>query len=171
MARIAKYFWDLNKKALGETERILRNASHPKFTSRMVTFLSRCDNPKELFSLISKNDFIQSWPSIKSYWQRAERRSEFRDWWQTAYEQLLEKKGIKKTALKGEASSLFRGVGSVIKEARIKKGLSQKELSVLTRIKQPEISKIEDGKKNITLATLARFSRVLGISQVKIRIS
>ena len=36
---IAKYFWDLNKKALKETEDILKNQAHPKFKARLVTFL------------------------------------------------------------------------------------------------------------------------------------
>ena len=54
---IKKYFWDLNESALEETERILGNPNHPRFTARMVTLLSRCDKPRELFSLLTRKDF------------------------------------------------------------------------------------------------------------------
>ncbi len=166
--KIAKYFWDLNGRALKETWRILEKPGDARFASKMVTFLSRCDNPKEVFSVVPKESFIHSWPAIKSYWLRAERGSEYRDWWQTLYEQLLEKTRFKKASPKGEASDLFKRVGLLIKKARVEKGLSQAELSILTGIKQPEISKIEEGGKNITLATLARFCKALGIAHIKI---
>lgn len=164
--KIAKYFWDLNEQALRQTGGILINPRHPKFNQRMVALLSRCDQPKELFSFIPKDKFIKAWPGIKSYWIKISRKSEFRDWWQTIYEQILEERGIKQRAPKGESSGLFKGVGALIRKARISKGLSQKELSLLTGIKQPEISKIEEGRKNITIATLARFCQMLNIHQV-----
>jgi len=44
--------------------------------------------------------------------------------------------------------------------------LSQKDLSLIVGIKQPEISKIEDGKKNITILTLAKFCKVLNIKKI-----
>lgn len=160
---VAKYFWDLNRAALKEVRSILKNQRHTKFASYMVTLLSRCDRPKELFSFISKNKFITAWPQIRSYWAKVQRGSEFRDWWQTIYEQLLEERGIKKTVQTGEAFYLCKEIGKRIRQSRIDKGLSQQELSVLIGIKQPEISKIEEGKKNITIATLSRFCKALNI--------
>jgi hypothetical protein len=56
---IRKYFWSLNEKALKETENILKNPGHSRFIERLVTFLSRCDTPKELFALISQDEFIK----------------------------------------------------------------------------------------------------------------
>lgn len=165
---IAKYFWDLNVKALKEVKGILQKPNHPKFNQRMVTFLSRCDQPKEVFAIIPRNKFVKAWPAIKSYWAKVSQRSDFRDWWQTIYEQLLEECGIKQKLPKGEAFDLFKKIGLMIREARINRGLSQKELSLLARIKQPEISKIEEGKKNITISTLARFCRVLDIHQINL---
>lgn len=167
--KIEKYFWDLNKTALRETVNILKRPSHPKFAIRMVTILSRCDRPKELFSMVPKEVFIKSWPTVRSYWVRVMRKSEFRDWWETMYEQLLEKQGIKGRRPKGEASELFKDIGRLIRQERIEKGFSQKELSLLIGIKQPEISKIEEGKKNITMATLARFCKVLGIRRISLK--
>ena len=53
-----------------------------------------------------------------------------------------------------------------IRDARIQRGLSQKQLALRIGMKQPDISKIEEGKKNITLFTLNRLCRVLGIEKM-----
>jgi DNA-binding Xre family transcriptional regulator len=167
--KVSKYFWDLNEKALRETKRILKNPDHPKFAIRMVTLLSRCDQPKELFSLISKKLFMEKWPKIRSYWVKITKESDFRDWWQTIYEQILDGFGRKSKKPKGKPSTLFLRVGKLIKEARVKNGLSQKELAVRTEMKQPDISKIEEGKKNITLTTLARIYTILDIKKIDLQ--
>ncbi|MCU0651986.1 MAG: helix-turn-helix transcriptional regulator [Candidatus Omnitrophica bacterium] len=143
--KIAKYFWDLKKGALKETCSILKNPLHPQFNQRMVTLLSRCDKPGEVFLFISKNNFIKAWPGVKLYWSKINRKSDFKDWWQTIYEQLLEKRGIKQRKPKGEPSLFFKKIGMLIRQARVERGLSQNELSLLTKVKQPEISKIEEG--------------------------
>ncbi|MDP1853444.1 MAG: helix-turn-helix transcriptional regulator [Candidatus Omnitrophota bacterium] len=163
---IAKYFWNLNDRALKEAKHILKSPQHPKFSERMVTLLSRCDQPKEVFSLISKEEFIKAWPGIKSYWVKLSRESDFRDWWETIYEQLLEGSNIKNKSLKGEPPASFIKIGALIKEARIKMGLSQKELAFNTGMKQPDISKIEEGKKNVTLETLLRLCKILKIRKI-----
>lgn len=167
---IAKYFWDLNEKALRETKSILQNPRHPKFIARIVTMLSRCDRPKELFSLLSEREFIKNWPKIRAYWVKLMRESNFRDWWQTIYEELLEKYKFKQKRPKGKPSILFSNIGKTIKEARVQKGLSQKELSLIIGMKQPDISIIEKGKKNITLETLSRLCKVLEIKKIDINI-
>ncbi len=165
---ISKYFWNLNDRALKETKHILQNPQHPKFSERMVTLLSRCDVPKEVFSLISKKEFIKAWPQIKSYWVKLSRESDFRDWWETIYEQLLEGHNIKKKKPKGEPAGSFIKIGALIKETRIKAGLSQKELALSAGMKQPDISKIEEGKKNMTLDTLMRLCKILKIRRIDI---
>lgn len=163
---ISKYFWELNKKALRETKKIIKNPKHPRFVLRIITFLSRCDRPKELFSLISKGEFIKIWPKIRSYWLKLTPESDFRDWWETIYEGLLEKYKFTHKEPKGKPSTLFFNIGKTIKEARIRKGLSQKELSLIIGMKQPDISIIEKGKKNITLETLSRLCKVLEIKKI-----
>lgn len=52
-------------------------------------------------------------------------------------------------------------VGQAISEARLEKGLSQRELSKQTGIMQADISKIEQGKGNPTLSTLQKLSKSL----------
>lgn len=165
---IAKYFWNLNQKALRETERTLKDPQHPEFAARIVTLLSRCDKPKELFSIIPKEKFIEAWPKIKAYWVKRTRESEFRDWWETIYEQLLEENHLVQKKVKGRSPDFFQKFGILIREARIKKGLNQKQLAQSIAMKQPDISRIEEGKKNITLFTLMRLCKILEIKKIDI---
>lgn len=169
MANIAKYFWDLNAKALKETKAILKDINHPKFRERTVRLLSRCDKPDELFALISKADFIAAWPKIKSYWQKMEPESDFRNWWQTIYEQILARENKTEILPKGSAALNFIQIGREIRRARINKGFSQSDLALRAKMKQPDISKIEEGRKNVTLATLFSLCKVLGIEKINIK--
>ena len=158
----------MNEKALNETIRILKRPNHPKFAERMVTLLSRCDKPKELFTLIPKEEFTQNWPKIRSYWKKTAKVSDFRDWWETIYEQILEKYGQRVGKPKGEPSKVFEKFGQLIKNARVQKGFSQKELAVRVGMKQPDISRIEEGRKNITIATLIRICSILDIKRIEL---
>ncbi|MCX5697748.1 MAG: helix-turn-helix transcriptional regulator [Candidatus Omnitrophica bacterium] len=166
--KIAKYFWDLNPKALKETRQILADPRHPKFVVRMVSFLSRCDKPRELFSLLTKKKFVAAWPDIKKYWFRVDKSSDFRDWWQSIYEGLLEEYGRKQNRPVGTAPVQFLRVGKMIKEARLRRRLSQRELSVMLGISQPDISNIEKGNNNITLERLTLICKALGIKKIEV---
>ena len=164
--RIAQYFWDLKEESLKEIENILKNPKHPQFASRMTVLLSRCDKPEELFSIFSKAQFLDVWPDVRAYWMKRDRRSPFREWWQTLYEQLCESTRDQAIKVKGEAPFFFRKLGQAIKEARIQKGWSQKQLALRIGMRQPDISKIEEGKKNVTLFTLMRLCKMLEIRRV-----
>jgi len=163
----SKYFWDLNEKALRETEDILKSPEHAKFQSRMIRLLSRCQSPKELFSVISKEAFIDAWPRLRRYWAQIGKESDFRDWWQTIYEEVLRSQGRDKKVA-GEPALLFKKVGVKIKEARIGRDMSQRDLALAVGMKQPDISKIEEGRKNITLGTLVRICKYLDIEEIKV---
>ena len=163
---ISKYFWGLNEKSLKETKNILKNPGHRRFAERLTTILSRCDRPKELFSMVSREDFIEAWPRVRRYWKKVSGSPDFRDWWQTIYEQILQQDKAKRAGPKGKSPALFLKIGEMIRLARIHKGLSQNELALSTRIRQPDISMIEAGKKNITLGTLISLCRVLGIKKI-----
>nr|MBU1327686.1 helix-turn-helix domain-containing protein [Candidatus Omnitrophota bacterium] len=165
---ISKYFWDINENALKETAKILKNPKHPQFPVKMVIFLSRCDKPKELFSLITKAEFIDAWPKIKAQWIKRARQSDFRDWWETIYEQLVDMHGRGRRKPASATPVFFRKFGALIKEARIQKGLSQKQLAHRIGMKQPDVSRIEEGRKNVTLYTVMRFCNVLGIKKITV---
>jgi len=163
---ISRYFWNLNDKALSETEHILRNPDHPHFPQRIISILSRCDKPKELFAIVPKGKFVSSWPRIRTYWTKLERSSEFRDWWETIYEQLLQEKGLHTKPNLGKSPSLLRNIGRIIRQKRIEHSLSQKDLATMVRMKQPDISRIEEGKKNVTIQTLAKITKILQIKKI-----
>lgn len=163
---ISKYFWNLNAEALKETGKILKNPGDPKFIVRMITLLSRCDKPKELFSIIPERVFIESWPKIRVYWQRIGQNIDFKNWWETIYEQLLQKYKIEKKQFNVRHSKLFFKIGKIIRTARISKNLSQNDLALRVGMRQPDISNIEEGKKNITLETLICLCKALGIEKI-----
>lgn len=165
---ISKYFWDLKEEALQETKRALKDHEHAQFPQRMVTLLSRCDKPKELFSILPKGKFIAAWPKIRSYWIKRMRHSEHRDWWETIYEGCLDSADKESIKAKGTPAAFFRKLGDRIKERRIEMSLSQKQLALRAGLKQPIISQVEEGRKNITLFTLMRLCKVLGIKTIDI---
>lgn len=163
---ISKYFWDLDEQALKKTEKILRNTGHRDFPRRMVSFLSRCDNPGELFSIIPRAEFVEAWPRLRAHWAKRARKSDSRDWWETVYEQILEQDMLKQKKPKGAPPEFSRKFGGMVREARIGKGLSQKQTALAIGMKQPDISRIEEGGKNITMFTMVRLCRFLGIKKI-----
>jgi len=160
-----KYYWELNASALKGIKKILKNPDNIKYLDRIYTLLSRCDKPVELFSLISKQQFIESWPSIRKYWSKKGQSPDFKAWWETIYEQLLEKQKSAK-GLKGKPPQVFAAIGLLLKNKRLDKGLSQSDLARQAGMKQPDISEIEMGSKNITLATLLRLCKILQINNL-----
>lgn len=164
---VRKYFWDLNEKAVKETEKIFKNPFHPKYIQRAFTLLSRIDDPKKLFSVMGKEQFIDTWSHIKRYWNKIGQAKDFMAWWDTVYKNLLERRGIKQR-FNGEPSEIFLHIGEVVKRARVEKGLSQLQLAQRVGMKQPHISSLEKGEKNVTIETLARICKVLDIKNLPI---
>jgi predicted transcriptional regulator len=58
-------------------------------------------------------------------------------------------------------------VGTVVKEARLKKGMTQTELSYDSRVPQPVISKIEAGQAEPHLSTLGKLLTALEIEEIR----
>ena len=55
-------------------------------------------------------------------------------------------------------------VGEAIKNARLKQNLTQEELGERIGVKRSQISKLESGKCSITLSTMGKVFRALGIA-------
>lgn len=62
------------------------------------------------------------------------------------------------------SNNLLKKIGTKLKFERIKKGLSQDELSKKAKISSNLISLIERGKSNPTVETIAALSKALDIS-------
>ena len=159
---IKKYFWSLNPRALQEVKSILKNPDHRKFIDRLFTLLSRCDNAKEVFSIVKKKDFIANWPRLRHYWAKTKQAPDFKAWWETVYEELA--RARKKP--KGKPAETFLKIGAIIKEKRLKNKISQRDFARQAGMTQPDISAIEAGKKNITLATLIRLCKLLDVKSL-----
>lgn len=162
---IKLYFQELSAAALRETEHILQNPAHPQFAARMVRFLSRCDRPSELFTLLTKSQFLEAWPRIRKQWERTRQAVDFRDWWETVYEELLARRKIVKRPTGAPLPELL-ALGRTLRQARLEKGWTQKELAQRAKVKQPDISAIEQGRKNITVETLLRVGRMLELPAI-----
>jgi ribosome-binding protein aMBF1 (putative translation factor) len=158
---IKEYFWDLSETALEEAEQIVRNPAHPSFVKRIIRVLSRCDQPKEIFTLITKKQFTENWPKIRREWKRTNEAAEHFSWWESVYEQLLKQENSENKRVKGAPAKENQEIGRKIRQAREQKGWSQTDLAHHTGLKQPDISAIEKGKKNITLATLSKLEKIL----------
>ncbi len=64
--------------------------------------------------------------------------------------------------LKEDIQAYF--VGETIKKARLQQHLSQEELGERIGVKRSQICKLESGKSSMTLSTMGRVFRALGVS-------
>lgn len=64
--------------------------------------------------------------------------------------------------LKEDIQAYF--VGEAIKKARLRQNLTQEELGERVGVKRSQICKLENGKSSITLSTMSRVFKVLGIT-------
>lgn len=64
--------------------------------------------------------------------------------------------------LKEDVQAYF--VGEAIKKARLKQNLTQEELGERIGVKRSQICKLESGKSPITLSTMSRVFKALGIA-------
>ena len=64
--------------------------------------------------------------------------------------------------LKDEVDAYF--VGEAIRKARLKQNLSQEELGERIGVKRSQISKLESGRCSITVSTMGKVFRALGIA-------
>ena len=60
-------------------------------------------------------------------------------------------------------------IGQLIREARIKKNLTQEQLGKLVGVKKAQISKLESNAKNVTLATILRVFKAIN-AKVKLSV-
>lgn len=64
--------------------------------------------------------------------------------------------------LKEDIQACF--VGEAIKKARLRQNLTQEELGERVGVKRSQICKLESGKSSITLSTMSRVFKALGIT-------
>lgn len=70
--------------------------------------------------------------------------------------------------LQSEDSDVLGALGSAIRTLRKGKGISQEELSHLSRLDGSHMGRIERGERNVTIINLVRISRGLSCSPSEI---
>jgi DNA-binding XRE family transcriptional regulator len=129
----------------------------------MISFLSLCDKPDDMFKIISRAVFIEQWPSIRKKWAQLNTAQDYLHWWDSIYRNLVA--GNRPLPVE-EQSVHLKLIGVQIRRARLRKEWNQSDLADQVHMSQRKISKIENGKVNVTIETLLKIARVLGIDRI-----
>ncbi|MFH0926608.1 MAG: helix-turn-helix domain-containing protein [bacterium] len=161
------WLWDkdLDEK---EIEKILSDKENPQFVSLVSLLLSRKNSAQEVFKdYLKREDFYTFWPKIKKQMRKNSWNDQRIEYWQAIYETLKKVPDLaelKPVKFDEPLFSLCKEIGTKIKEAREKVGLTQKDMAERLNISQQIISRIEKGRQNISLETLNNVCKSLGIS-------
>ena len=176
MELIRDWLWD-KKTTLKRARAILNNSRHERFVHFAGLLLARKNTPKEVFKYYLKPTiFVNNWQKIKREMRKDSWNNPRIEYWQIIYEAVrkkLEKRGIKferEKYFKKEPSVICKTIADKIKSVRIEKGLTQGELAGKLKVSQQIISRIENGRENISLCTLKGLADALDAQlQIEIR--
>lgn len=162
------WLWD-KKITLSKSKAILRNPNDRHFLSLASSLFLRKNNPKEIFGdYLRPVDFFNNWLRIKRQMRRNAWGNPRIEYWQAVYENLKEKykeKGIspvKEMAVIRLQDEFCKSVADKIRIARQQKGLTQSALARKLKVSQQMISRIEQGRENVSLLTLKNIVEKLG---------
>lgn len=160
------WLWD-RKLTIAEAKRILKAPDHKNFSLIASLLFSRKNEPREVFGeYIEPLLFCKNWAVIKRRMRKDEWNQPRIIFWQAIYEKLQEKYRRKGIVFRKESplvkDTLCKTVGGEIRKIRKQKGLSQKALAEKLGFSQQLMSRVEQGKENLSLITLKRISGALG---------
>jgi DNA-binding XRE family transcriptional regulator len=155
---MVEWLWDRNL-SVSEAKEILKNPEHREFISLAALLLSRNNEPHRVFKeYLDPLLFCKRWAEIKKRMNKDKWNEQRVFFWQTIFEKLKEKykkQGISLRERRLEfKDDICREIGLKLREIRQKKGLSQKTLAEKLGVSQQLISRIENGRENISLITL-----------------
>ena len=160
------WLWDRNIP-LARAKRILSHPEDPEFIELAAALLLRKNSPREVFEdYISASAFCRNWQRIKKRMKKDAWGLPRLDFWQAIYEKAkdrLKERGIIVSPPAVAIDELCLRVGEKIKDIRIVKGLSQKELAGKIGISQQMISRVEKGKENVSLITLKNIAKAMNL--------
>ena len=158
------WLWDSHLSE-AEAKKIVKDENNPKFNIYAQKLFSRVNNPEIVFGIIDKITFCRKWPVIKKQMQKDRWLRNRLVFWQTIYERILErfkKQGIKIRQFQGVVISPEREkIAQQIKNLRLNLGYTQKDLAEKLGVIQQYISKIENGRENISIDTLKKIADAL----------
>lgn len=167
------WLWD-RKLNISKAKKILKNPEHRDFISVASLLLARNNEPQLIFKeYLDPLLFCKRWAEIKKRMGKDKWQDQRIVFWQTIFEKVKEryqKQGISlREKRAGFRDIICREIGQQLQEIRQKMGLSQKAFAERLGISQQLISRIENGKENISLITLKNMATVLD-KKVKINL-
>ena len=157
------WFWDINLPKV-KIEKILSREDDPRFPRIAGALLSRVEDPKEVFKLITPAAFCRRWRAIEREITTDEWTKEKAAFWKTTYLRLskeLRDKGEKiRQAEIIRLDDFDRDLVAKIRECRKKALMTQKELARLMGYSQQFISNIEKGRERPNLDFLKKLARI-----------
>lgn len=155
--------WDINLPQAKITY-ILAHEEDPRFPRIAGALVSRVDDPKEVFHLMTPLAFCRRWRAIQREIESDAWTKEKAAFWKSTYMRLsreLRQKGEK--VRKRETIPLdnfTRDLIATIRESRKNALFSQKELAELMGCSQQYISGVERGREKINLEFLKNFTSI-----------
>ncbi|MBL7157509.1 MAG: helix-turn-helix transcriptional regulator [Candidatus Omnitrophica bacterium] len=159
------WLWD-RKISLSEVKRIFKDPAHKNFILLASLLLARKNEPQEVFKeYLDPVVFCAQWSKIKKSMRKDKWTSQRIVFWQAIYEKLIEKyrkKGISFRKRNEQViSDLCKKAGAMIRSTRKEQDLSQKNLAAKLGVSQQLVSRIEKGRENVSLVTLATILKAL----------
>lgn len=160
------WLWD-RKISPDKAKKILKDSINSHFLSLASLLLSRKNSPKEVFRAYLKPQvFLQNWQRIKRQMRKDNWNNPRIEFWQAVYEKLKEKYRENGIALTKEISKkpqdeFTQMIANKIKVIRKQKKLTQSALAKRLRVSQQVISRIEQGRENVSLLTLKKIVECL----------
>ncbi len=159
------WYWDLNMP-LKKIKQILAREDDPRFPRLAGTLLSRVQDSKQVFNLITPTAFCRRFQAIENEIKSDEWAKEKAAFWKATYLRLskeLQGKGekIRKPEVI-ELDAFDRALVKKVIQCRKAAAMSQKELAQFMGYSQQFISGIETGREKITVEFLKKLTEITG---------
>lgn len=159
------WYWDLNMP-LKKIKQILAREDDPRFPRLAGTLLSRVQDSKQVFNLITPTAFCRRFQAIENEIKSDEWAKEKAAFWKATYLRLskeLQEKGekIRKPEVI-ELDAFDRALVEKVIQCRKAAVMSQKELAKFMGCSQQFISGVETGREKITVEFLKKLAQVTG---------
>lgn len=157
------WYWDINLP-YKKIEYILAHEDDPRFPRIAGSLLSRVQDPKQVFELISPKSFCRRYYSIQNEITSDEWTKERAAFWKATYLRLSEEfreQGERiREPEKIELNDFERALIEKVKDCRKATMMTQEELAERMEYSQQYISGIETGREKISLDFLKKLSEV-----------
>ncbi len=157
------WYWDINLP-YKKIEQILTREDDPRFPRIAGALLSRVQDPKQVFELISKKAFCRRYRAIQKEITSDEWTKEKAGFWKATYLRLfdeLREQGERiREPEKIKLDDFDRALIEKVKQCRKAALMSQKELAEFMEYSQQYISGIEKGREKISIDFLKKLAQV-----------